>query len=74
MAGRVVRVTQFGAPPKLELTTEPIPSPGHGEVVVRMITAPVNPADIFRYVTNYLLPRTYVAFVWPTKVIDQPSQ
>ena len=39
--------TRYGAPSELELRTVEVPVPGAGEVLVRVVAASVNPADVF---------------------------
>ena len=44
---RAVRVHQFGGPEVLQLEEVPDPTPGPGEVVVRVRAAGVNPVDAY---------------------------
>lgn len=36
----------FGNPPSIEITETPVPEPGPGELLIEMLYAPVNPADL----------------------------
>lgn len=51
MSAREVHVVQFGAPASLEVKPQQVPTAGPNEVVVKMTMAPVNPADVFRFVS-----------------------
>jgi NADPH2:quinone reductase len=44
---KAIRVAQFGGPEVLKLTDVPDPTPGLGQVVVRVRAAGVNPADTY---------------------------
>ena len=41
---KAIRVKEFGGPEKLQLEEVPNPKPGHGQVVVKLEAAGVNPS------------------------------
>ncbi|MDW6064255.1 alcohol dehydrogenase catalytic domain-containing protein [Streptomyces sp. FXJ1.4098] len=42
---RAVKFSRYGGPEVLEIAQVPKPTPGPGEVVVRVVVAPVNPGE-----------------------------
>ncbi|MCX7712201.1 MAG: 2-enoyl thioester reductase domain-containing protein [Chthoniobacterales bacterium] len=40
------RLESFGTPPALRVIEEPLPSPAPGQLLLQMLAAPINPADI----------------------------
>ncbi|WP_156176348.1 hypothetical protein [Hymenobacter terrenus] len=43
----IVQFTEFGAPEVLQLVEVPTPRPGAGEVLIKVVAAGVNYADIY---------------------------
>jgi NADPH:quinone reductase len=50
---KAIRVAEFGGPEVLKIAEVPDPTPGNGEVVVRMKAIGVNPADTYMRTGNY---------------------
>jgi NADPH2:quinone reductase len=44
---KAIRIEGFGGPDVLRLTDVPVPSPGHGQIVVRVLAAGVNFIDVY---------------------------
>src|SRR5678809_1217727 len=44
---RAIRVKEFGGPEQLQLATVPDPSPGPGQILVRLQASGVNPVDTY---------------------------
>ena len=44
---KAIRVKEFGGPEKLQLEEVTNPKPGHGQVVVKIDAAGVNPVDVY---------------------------
>ncbi|MCA0871704.1 NAD(P)H-quinone oxidoreductase [Seohaeicola saemankumensis] len=53
---RAVEITKPGAPDVLQLTTRPIPEPGHGQVVIKVAYAGVNRPDALQRAGAYAPP------------------
>uniref|UniRef100_A0A182Q4B3 Enoyl-[acyl-carrier-protein] reductase, mitochondrial n=1 Tax=Anopheles farauti TaxID=69004 RepID=A0A182Q4B3_9DIPT len=59
---KVLRYGEFGEPAKvLRLQEEPIPTPKHGEVLIKTLGAPINPADINTIQGKYPVKPTFPA-------------
>ena len=50
---RVVEISQFGAPDVLHLGERPIPVPGPGEVLIKVVAAGVNRPDVIQRYGKY---------------------
>ena len=50
---RVVDITSFGPPERLAIRERPVPSPGPGELLVKVAAAGVNRADVMQRAGNY---------------------
>jgi NADPH:quinone reductase len=50
---KAILVREFGGPEVLKLEEVPVPKPGPGQVVVRILAAGVNPADTYARTGNY---------------------
>lgn len=53
---KVVEISQFGGPEGLKIAERPTPSPGKGEVLVKVAAAGVNRPDVFQRQGNYAPP------------------
>src|ERR671937_2322033 len=51
---RAIQIEEFGGPDVLQLVDLPVPSPGEGEVVVRVSRAGINFADTHQRENSYL--------------------
>ena len=50
---RVVEITRFGPPEGLEIRQRPIPVPGPGEVLIKVVAAGVNRPDVIQRYGKY---------------------
>ncbi|HEV2786216.1 MAG TPA: zinc-binding dehydrogenase [Solirubrobacteraceae bacterium] len=51
---RAIQMSQYGGPEVLELVELPVPEPGDGEVLIRVVRAGLNFADTHRRTNSYL--------------------
>ena len=53
---RVVEISEFGGPEVLKPGTRPVPTPGAGEILIRVAAAGVNRPDALQRMGNYPVP------------------
>src|SRR3954447_22580802 len=53
---RVVQIRHFGSPDKLEVADAPLPTPGRGEVRVRVLASSLNYTEVL--IRRHLYPQT----------------
>lgn len=53
---RVVEISRFGGPEVLQIAERPMPSPGPGEVLIRVVAAGVNRPDVIQRYGKYAPP------------------
>ena len=53
---KVMEISEPGGPDKLVMATRPMPEPGHGEIMIKVVAAGVNRPDVAQRQGNYAPP------------------